>query len=321
MPRCLLSLGANLGNPSDAIRRAAERLREEFGCSTDEFCVSSHYRTPPVGGPTGQPPFINAVIALRSPKDPWEAWHIVRKIEEELGRVRLHRWEARQIDIDILLHEDSRIWTPQLKIPHPRMCMRRFILVPAQEVAASWIDPVSRLSIGQLAQNLQTGPGSLVLVASPQQQAATLLQEAARLAHANWLPCSSISPLPAQHAADSPFLGTQPPTADRRWVGLVESAAHSSSARPLIATPKLTVFLADPMRVEGVAWEDFHRPLAMGLGLAVTSTPLPEQTSAAERGPQPTYLLASDDRQWAIHELVAALEAMDCPIEISHSGG
>lgn len=305
MTKCLISLGANLGDPRASIALAAERLQVEFACPAERFQVSGFYRTPPVGGPTGQPPFVNAVVALHTELDPWQAWGIVRKVESELGRVRLARWEARKIDIDILLFGANRIWTPQLKIPHPRMCMRRFILIPAAEVAADWLDPVSGWTLKQLASSVQNAAGNLVLVAAPQSKAAGLLEEAARLARATWL---------TRYA---------PPPADRpqaRWVSLMETRLADPTGPPVSTNlpwldlqntlnTKLVVYLAQSTQVEGAAWEDVHARLAAELNLCQREKIVPLGLVG------PRYLLASDDRKWALHELVSALDAMDCPIE------
>lgn len=324
MPRCLISLGANLGDPLKTIGAATELLQHRLQIISQAFNLSRLFRTPPVGGPAGQPPFVNAVLAVETRLSSLEVWQAIRDVEQELGRQRDRRWEARRIDLDILLYEQQRIWTPHLKIPHPRMCMRRFILLPALDVAADWIEPVTRQSLRELAEPLQAGPGSLWLVSKDREIAQPWLDEVAELAVAQ-------------------IVATQDDQAcaprGSRWISLVSLAefeqavaqsAVQGSAPGLGVSPKLTVFLAEPSADPRAAWETQHLELAERLRLSDpgwqpdAQSPVAGVASVAEATPElaltsgwcaPRYLLPGDDRQWAIHEMLSALEAMDCPIE------
>jgi 2-amino-4-hydroxy-6-hydroxymethyldihydropteridine diphosphokinase len=377
MPRCLISFGANLGNARSTIERAAEQLQDKLTTATELFQLSPLYKTPPVGGPSGQPPFINAVAAVQTDRSPWEVWQAVRDVEQDLGRERFLRWEARRIDLDILLFDDARIWTPQLKIPHPRMCMRRFILAPAAHVAGDWLDPVTGQSIAALATALDHGRGSLMLCADPAARPELLLEEVARHTLAKWqtvLPIDgssySAADLQTETAYNTSVDMATDSTVDHtsRWVALAptqlrtlvgdkpprsdfaelessktesskteSSKTESSKTQPtearaqesrppetglavqpaqvnLTPAPKLVVFLVDAQTSSGAQWEDLYRGLARRLNLA--ESPAAETSQPTRWGSYlPRYLLATDDRQWAVHELVAALEAMDCPIE------
>lgn len=301
MQPCLISFGANMGDPLETIQRASQRLQERIlGQAGVEFRLSRFYRTPPVGGPGGQPPFVNAVAAFKTPLSPWDIWAIVRELEKEFGRFRNQRWEARRLDLDILLYGQSRIWTPHLKIPHPRMCMRRFMLIPAAEVAGAWIEPVTGQTIQSLASRLDGSPGSLtVYSASP--TAKVILEEAARSALACWS-----------------LKGTAQPTMDEkltRWIEFVafdqpqHLFANSKARSP---ESKLTVLLAESTNQDG-AWEDIHASYARWLRLT-EGNPV-ESREECWKAPHPRYLLTDEDPEWASHELVAALEAMDCPVE------
>ncbi len=329
MPRCLISFGANLGNARVSIEQAAEQLQKKLTTGLERFQLSPLFNTPPVGGPTGQPPFLNAVAAFETDSSAWEVWHAIRQVEQLLGRERFQRWEARRIDLDILLYDDFRIWTPQLKIPHPRMCMRRFILEPATRIAGDWIDPVSGRSIDQLASSLRQRKGSFVLCASPHLRPNLLLEEVARQAMAEWLtldiqPAEQMpeKPLarwvalsPQMSHGLSPELSRRATALDHAALGLSETK-HQQLELPTLANepqPKLVIFFVEAQATSGAQWEDIHRTLAIQLKLS--------DTQHAEHAPRlwdsalPRYLLATDDRQWAVHEMVAALEAMDCPIE------
>ena len=306
MARCLISFGANIGQPADTIAQAAEQLQTRLAAGLRQFQLSRLFRTPAVGGPRGQPPFVNAVAALDvDGTSPWDVWHAVRDIEQALGRVRMERWEARRIDLDVLMFDQHRIWTQHFKLPHPRMVMRRFILEPALDVAAQWQEPVSGLTISQLAAHLRSGPASVALVTSDRTQGQLLLERAAAQSGCQWLTPTVVDPRTAR-AMHSP----QPSSG--RWLGLVSRQALTAlKSAALQPAPKLVFVLADRVTASGAAWEDFHRPLATWLGLS-GSDPHP--------GPcwplvGPRYLLASDDPAWAQHEIVAALEAMDCPVE------
>jgi 2-amino-4-hydroxy-6-hydroxymethyldihydropteridine diphosphokinase len=68
------------------------------------------------------------------------------------GRERRERWGARTLDLDLLLYGDRQIDTPELVIPHPRMCDRAFVLLPLAEIAADWIHPIAGIAIASLAQ-------------------------------------------------------------------------------------------------------------------------------------------------------------------------
>lgn len=304
MPQCLISLGANLGDPLASICTAAELLRRQLCEGEGSFELSRPFRTPPVGGPAGQPPFVNAVAAVVTRLSLHQVWQAIREVEQELGRERDRRWEARRIDLDILLYEQQRIWAPHLKVPHPRMCMRRFILLPALDVAADWIDPVTRLTIRELAAPLQSGPGSLCVVAGDTITAQTWLKEVTELAVAQLVPT-----------------GQSPTASGSRWVSLVSTPEFERRLRqPTLPAdqpnPKLTVFLAEASMEGSTAWENQHLHLAHHLQLAgdsSSSCDVSDVDLAAWVGPR--YLLPSHDGQWAIHEMVSALEAMDCPIE------
>jgi 2-amino-4-hydroxy-6-hydroxymethyldihydropteridine diphosphokinase len=318
MAHCLISFGANIGNPLKTILAAAEQLQHILCRSDQPFQLSRCFRTPPVGGPSGQPPFVNAVAALTTCCSPWEVWHAIRHVEHELGRERNQRWEARRIDLDILIYGEQRIWTPHLKIPHPRMCMRRFILLPAMDVAPKWIDPVTGWTIEQLAENVRHGAGNFVLIAEPTGSASITLAEAARRTGAAWN--TPAERQPHNYSECAPPL-QRVDHQSGRWISLVERSLTSNSKNPLAGLPdtKLVIVLAPTVTAEDVAWEDFHRHLVHRLNLqSLTTTDSIRTVESITKEPifsGPRYLLAADDSDWAMQEMIAALEAMDCPVE------
>jgi 2-amino-4-hydroxy-6-hydroxymethyldihydropteridine diphosphokinase len=125
-----IALGANLGDPEQAIRDAIERIRA-LGVIT---AVSSIHVTAPVGGPPNQPDYRNAVLALRTALPPEELLDRLLAIERDMGRVRRERWGPRIIDLDLLTYSDRVIDTTTLTLPHPRMNERPFVLEPLAEI-------------------------------------------------------------------------------------------------------------------------------------------------------------------------------------------
>lgn len=99
--------------------------------------VSSLYETEPVGH-VEQADFINAVIEIRSDLTADKLLHSLLRIESVMGRVRRQVWEPRIIDLDILSIQATVIFSTYLKVPHPQLAHRRFVLVPFQEIAADY---------------------------------------------------------------------------------------------------------------------------------------------------------------------------------------
>lgn len=145
----LVALGANLADPFDTLSSALGRLRAEAGL----LRVSSPYRTVPVGGPPGQPEFVNAVALLRPVAqlpEPKQLLDWLLQLEREHGRTRSERWAARTLDLDLLAWGDRRLDLPGLDLPHPRLQERAFVLVPLAELWPDWRHPVTALSAREL---------------------------------------------------------------------------------------------------------------------------------------------------------------------------
>ena len=134
MTRAYLGLGSNLGDRRALLRQAIEAL--DWG-DVSVVARSRVYETTPVGGPEGQPDFLNQVIGVETSLDAHGLWERCSAVEASLGRSREHetRWGPRAIDIDILTFGDSVVSENDLDIPHPRMADRGFVLVPLAEIA------------------------------------------------------------------------------------------------------------------------------------------------------------------------------------------
>jgi 2-amino-4-hydroxy-6-hydroxymethyldihydropteridine diphosphokinase len=126
--RAYLGLGSNLGD-----RRA--HLRAAVAALPDVVAVSPVYETEPVGGPPGQAPYLNVVVALDTDLGPRDLLDLGRGLEEAAGRVRTEPDGPRTLDVDVLLVGDLTVREPDLVVPHPRMWQRRFVLVPLADLA------------------------------------------------------------------------------------------------------------------------------------------------------------------------------------------
>lgn len=145
-----IGLGSNLGG-REANCRAALVLLEERGARV--LKVSSMHETEP-WGVAGQPAFINAAAEVETPLEPEEFLMLINGIEKEMGRVKTVRWGPRVIDMDILLWGDLILEEPGLKVPHPGMHERSFVLGPLVEVAPGAVHPVLKKTVKELLDGL-----------------------------------------------------------------------------------------------------------------------------------------------------------------------
>lgn len=164
MHRALIGLGANLGDRAQTLDRAVARLGELAGTVVS---FSRWYESQPVGGPAGQPAFLNGAVVVETSLEPLALLDALQGIERELGRERLAHWGARTIDIDLLLYDDLRIVLPRLTVPHPRFAVRRFVLEPASEVAPAMIDPATGWTVGRLFDHLRHATAYLAITGPP----------------------------------------------------------------------------------------------------------------------------------------------------------
>ena len=125
-----LSLGSNLGDRAANLHEAVAQLNRAGRL----VVLSSFYETQPVDVPD-QPWFLNCVAAIETGLTPRELLDFVLRVEAAMGRLRMRAKGARNIDIDVLLFGDRVVNEPGLKIPHPAMQQRRFVLEPLVEIA------------------------------------------------------------------------------------------------------------------------------------------------------------------------------------------
>ena len=141
-----IALGSNLGDKEANLRRALKLLIER---GVEIVKTSTFISTEPYGV-TDQPQFLNGVCEVRTSLEPLELLHTLLDIEQEMGRVRLRHWGERNIDLDLLLYEDVVMDTPQLKLPHPDMQNRDFVLLPLAEIAPELVHPTLQKTISEL---------------------------------------------------------------------------------------------------------------------------------------------------------------------------
>ena len=148
-----IALGSNLGDKEANLRKALELLEKR---GVEVVRTSSFICTEPYGV-TDQPQFLNAVCEVRTSLAPLELLHTLLDIEQEMGRVRLRHWGERNIDLDLLLYEDVVMDTPELKLPHPDMQNRDFVLLPLVEIAPELVHPTLGKSIIEIKDKLICG--------------------------------------------------------------------------------------------------------------------------------------------------------------------
>ena len=146
MRTAYLLIGGNLGNRKENLAKAVSLINEQCGSLTRS---SSIYETEAWGN-TDQPSFLNQALEISTSLTARLLMRRVLRIEEEMGRIRKEKLGPRIIDIDILLFENEIHDLRFLKIPHPEMQNRRFVLVPLAEINSNLQHPVLKKTIAEL---------------------------------------------------------------------------------------------------------------------------------------------------------------------------
>ena len=155
--RAFLGFGGNLGNLLVNFRQSKQQLVEHPQIKL--LSSSPLYRTPPVGGPEGQPDYLNGSIEILTRLSPLDLLKHCCLIENEYGRERDQHWGARTLDIDLLLIEDIIVDVPLLTLPHPRLHLRHFVLLPLNDLAPTLNHPVLNETINGLLHLLPAEDG------------------------------------------------------------------------------------------------------------------------------------------------------------------
>jgi len=164
MVNCLISVGANSGNRAQTLAKVQQAMAGWHEISSP--VMSSPIETQPVGGPAGQPPFLNAAIHLQTNLSPEMLLNKLLALENDLGRTRHQTWGPRTLDLDLLIYDDLIDDSKDLTLPHPRMILRRFVLEPVCELAPEIRHPQTGWSMQEHLDHLQTS-GSYIQIAGP----------------------------------------------------------------------------------------------------------------------------------------------------------
>jgi len=162
METVYLLLGGNQGDREDIIRKTVTLLNRKMGSVKQ---VSSFYETEPWGMVNAQN-FLNVALTLATKHTAFELLDLILEIEEKLGRKRNpfnSEYESRSIDIDILFYGSAVIQSLRLTIPHPRIQLRKFVLVPLCEIAPGFVHPVFQKTIFTLLNECQDKLETIVL--------------------------------------------------------------------------------------------------------------------------------------------------------------
>lgn len=146
MNKAYLLLGGNQGNPEKSLAKAAGLINKSVGKIIRR---SSLYQTAAWGN-RKQPDFLNQVLVVESKLGPRECMQACLAIEKAMGRIRSFKNAPRIIDIDILFFNKEIINSGDLVIPHPAIQLRRFVLVPLNELSPNFVHPVFKQSVHQL---------------------------------------------------------------------------------------------------------------------------------------------------------------------------
>lgn len=162
MKRAILLLGSNLGNKHLIVHEALNQLSLKCGSIVVK---SKNYSSEPWGF-EAESHFINMAVEIKTDLEPHVLLEQILKIESEMGRTRVNdgKYHSREIDIDIIFYGNRVIETESLIIPHPKMHLRSFVLLPVNEIAPDFIHPVLKSSVGNILE--ECTDNSLVKVLS-----------------------------------------------------------------------------------------------------------------------------------------------------------
>ena len=331
MSACLIGLGSNLGDRRLMLDEAVLRLARH---PLVRVAAQSPWReTAPVGGPAGQSPYLNGAILVETSLTPEALLEVLQQIETSLGRRRQDRWGPRTIDLDLLLFDQVVRQTPAIRLPHPRMTWRRFVLEPAVCVAPSMIHPLTGWTVGQHLDHLNSSAYYLAIAGPPGAGKRELAEQLCRVAgvplHGGLAndrfrafcanPAGRARPLALELLSEwtellspdrpgwsdaagtvSDFWFEEALAFARVWLPAEEQAEYHvlwDQARAGVVRPRLVVLLDQPeaCRVGRGQIEQFQAEL-----LQLATRP----------GQGPLLRICGDDLQTALPEVAAAMEAM-----------
>ena len=309
--QCLISFGSNLGDRHALIAEAARLVAAAD--YVHDLRASRLFETPPIGGPSGQEPFLNAVAAFETPASARQILERLQQIELELGRQRRQRWGARAIDLDVVLHGELVGGGTGLIVPHPRYTARQFVLQPACDVAPHYRDPRFGWTISRLAEHVSQAVPSMALVGGDE----SIREEICRL-------------LETQHGIQT--FAARPIAEPMRVLGNVpaplktlpeendKGSPKASEGQSVLVTnqqPWVSAFIPPLPDLESEQTELPNVPrLVTRLQWATPQNRWPAPHQMWPSGWRwPEYRLEIDDLEWAASEVASAIFSMRCPME------
>ncbi|MCX7698405.1 MAG: 2-amino-4-hydroxy-6-hydroxymethyldihydropteridine diphosphokinase [Candidatus Goldbacteria bacterium] len=145
------SIGSNIGDKKNNLRNAIKLLKKN---NINIIKISSVYKTEPVGV-KNQPYFYNICIKAKTRLDPENLLKLIKIIEKKIGRKKVKKWGPRIIDIDILFFNNIILNKRKLKIPHPEIIKRNFVLIPLYEINKNIYHPVEKKTIKNIIKSLK----------------------------------------------------------------------------------------------------------------------------------------------------------------------
>lgn len=149
-----LGLGSNLGQREKFLAAGIQEIKSIGDCRI--VWVSPVYETEPYGR-KDQPSFLNAALQLETALPPDELFAHMKTIEKRVGRSGGERWGPRELDLDILLYDGLVFDQDGLKVPHPDMEQRNFVLIPLRDIAPDLVHPITGLTVTEMAKQCRTG--------------------------------------------------------------------------------------------------------------------------------------------------------------------
>jgi 2-amino-4-hydroxy-6-hydroxymethyldihydropteridine diphosphokinase len=158
-----VALGSNLNDPLNHLLSALSRLNRSNSWQLVSY--SSLYGSKPMG-PQDQPDYVNAVCQLETELSAYDLLQSLHDIEDEFGRKRIRHWGERTLDLDLLLFDNETHQNPDLRVPHPGLYERSFVLYPLAEITPALVLPNGKTVTEQAKTLTESGLDVLVYQSS-----------------------------------------------------------------------------------------------------------------------------------------------------------